>query len=216
VNTADDTGVMITYYEYPRALSGKDFELQTLSNATQSAWYNTIEMSAVKRFSGKWTASASYAATKTNSPLGAVSVYAAVDNPNAEINVDNQTWEWMGKASGAYAFPAGIMGSVNFEHRSGDPWARTANFTGGVLSSIRLNVEPFGFRRLPNINILDLRANKTFRITGAQSIEVRANLYNVLNANTAINVGRNSGSSFLRTTAITPPRIWEFAVNYRF
>ena len=216
LNTTDDPGQSITYFEYSPALSGKSFELQTLTNASQPAWYKTIEMSAVKRFAGKWMASASYAATKINSPLGATSVYAAVDNPNAEINIDNQTWEWMGKASGAYSFPAGIMASMNFEHRSGDPWSRTVNFTGGVLSSIRLPVEPFGTRRLPNINIVDFRVNKTFRLTAQQNIELRANLYNVLNANTAINVGRNSGSSFLRTTAITPPRIWEFAANYRF
>ena len=51
--------------------------------------------------------------------------------PNDEINRADRTWEWNGKVMGAYIFPADVQVSANFEHRSGDVFARQVRFTGG-------------------------------------------------------------------------------------
>ena len=161
-------------------------------------------------------ANASYSATKNNSDLAVSTVYGPDDTPNAEIFQADHTWEWMGKGSATYQFPHGIMASMNYEHRSGNPWARTATFTGGILSSITLRVEEYGTRRLPNLNKYDARVAKTFRLPGGQSVEATMNVYNMFNANTTLTVGQNSGATFLKTTSILPARIVEFSARYSF
>ena len=107
--------------------------------------------------------------------------------------------------------------SANFEHRSGDPWARQVSFTGGAtIPQIRLRVEPIGARRLPNLNILHMRVEKSFRLIEGQRLAVQANVYNVLNINDALGVTPLSGPNFLIPTAITPPRIAELGITYSF
>ena len=107
--------------------------------------------------------------------------------------------------------------SANFEHRSGDPWARQVSFTGGrTITPIRLRVEPIGARRLPNLNILHMRLEKSFRLIQGQKMALQANVYNVLNINKALGVTPLSGVNFLIPTSITPPRIAELGITYSF
>src|SRR5262249_36584189 len=146
-------------------------------------------------------------------------------NPNAEINAADNTWEWQGKVSGAYNFPYGIVGSANFEHRSGDPTARQVLFSGGTtIPTIVLNVDPIGTLRLPNINMMDVRGQKRFVLGRGHSLEVRVELLNALNINTITNLNVRSGSNFLapvsagtnNSTAIEPPRLFQFGFSYTF
>jgi hypothetical protein len=107
--------------------------------------------------------------------------------------------------------------SGNLHYYSGDPFARTVQFRGGeTIPSIVLNVEPIGTRRLPNITNLTLRVEKSFRLTGAQKVAVRLNMYNALNKNTATEVRSRSGDEFLRPQAIMPPRLFELSASYSF
>jgi hypothetical protein len=107
--------------------------------------------------------------------------------------------------------------SANFEHRSGDPWARQVSFTGGAtIPSIRLRVEPVGARRLANLNILHMRVEKSFQLVQGQRVALQANVYNVLNINKELGVTPLSGPNFLIPTAITPPRIAEVGITYSF
>ena len=83
--------------------------------------------------------------------------------PNDEINRADRTWEWNGKMMGAYIFPADVQLSANYEHRSGDVFARQVRFTGGqTIPAIVLNVEPIGSQRTPNLNLVTFRVEKTF------------------------------------------------------
>src|SRR5262249_56871677 len=71
-------------------------------------------------------------------------------NPNAEINTADHEWESSAKLSGVYVFPLQIMVSANFEHRSGYPYARQVQFTGGrTIPNFAMNVDPIGTPRLP-------------------------------------------------------------------
>jgi hypothetical protein len=225
VGTGDDPGTSITYYEYPAAVAGARFERFMLTNdpdATQT--FKTIEFLAQKRLSNNWLFIASYSATKINNPLvnglnpseANSPVYAADANPNAEILASDRTWEWIARAQGAYYFPGRVMVSANFAHQSGSAFARQVLFTGGALSSITLRAEPIGTRRQPNRNVVDLRGAKTLQLANGQKVELRLNLYNVLNTNSAIGMTALSGANFLRPTGIVPPRIVEFGASYTF
>ena len=79
-----------------------------------------------------------------------------------------------------------------------------------------LNVEPYGTRRLPNISLLDIRAEKTIRLAAGRSASVRLNLYNLLNASTVTALNSRSGSTFLRPSTILPARMAEFNVSVSF
>lgn len=223
VGTSDDPGTFITYFEYPVALRGREFQQPTLVNDPRAdESYKSFELAASKRLADRWQFMASYSATRTNLPFPT----QAELNPNEEIFSANETWEWLARVSGAYVFPADVQVSANFEHRSGDPQARTVLFRGGqTIPSIVLPVEPLGSIRLPHRNLLNLRIEKTIRLLRGHRTSLRANVYNALNANTVIQRTLQSGANYLRpiqtggtgsTTGITPPRIAEFSVLYSF
>ncbi len=223
VGTSDDPGTSITFYEFPVALRGAAFETTTLvTDPNADHTYKTIEFAISRRLTNRWQLNTSYSATKKNIPYG-VSTPALALNPNAEIFAADRTWEWNSKVSGAYVFKYDITGSVNFEHRSGDPGARQVLFTGGVtIPTIVLNVEPIGSIRTPNVDMLDLRVDKRFSLGTGRSLGVRVDVFNALNIDTLRTWVVRSGSTFLQpvsqgnnnATAIIPPRLIMFGVSY--
>jgi hypothetical protein len=182
--TADDPGTSITYYEYPLELQAASFQRPWLVNDPRAdATYSSIELAASKRLSSRWMFMASYSATKRNVPIvqnngcsNGLVLYIASDDPNAEINNSDDTWEWLGRSEGAYLLSFDALVSFHFEHRSGDAQARTVLLRGGrTIPSITLKAEPLGSLRLPNINVLDLRVEKTLRFTERQKLALRVN-----------------------------------------
>jgi outer membrane receptor protein involved in Fe transport len=214
VGSADDPGTTITYYDYPAALAGQQFEQRTWANPPgQEQTFKSFELAGSKRFSRGWQLMASYSATKSDSPFPE----EAELNPNTEINTADQTWEWNGKGSVTYVFPMDISVSTRYEHRSGAAQARQHLFRGGrQIPSIVLNVEPIGSIRLPNIDLVDFRVEKNFQLIRNHSVRVWFNIYNLLNANTVTSRSVRAGSNYLRPTGILPPRIAEFSAQYRF
>jgi hypothetical protein len=229
---ADDPGRSFTYFEYPTTLRGRAFELFTLSNDdTINPTFTSFEIAASKRLSNNWQLNASYSATKRNLPYingldpteQGSSVQLADFDPNSEINAADRTWEWTGKLAGSYRFPYQILVAANYEHRSGEPWARQVQFRGGTtIPTIVLRVEPIGERRLPNRNLVNLRAQKSVSLGRGKRVDLRANIFNLLNANTVMQVVKRSGPSFLVPTpdstfpAIMEPRIIELNIAYSF
>jgi hypothetical protein len=232
VGSADDPGTSVTYYEFPTALNGRAFERFTRVNDRRADQkFNSIDMSLYKRMSHNWQLQTSYSATKRNVPFlystqttaptagGEFNgnVESAPLTPNNEINTADRNWEYSAKLSGVYVFPLQILTAVNYEARSGYPWARQVRFTGGrTIPNIVLNVERIGSRRLPLSHQLDLRLEKSFNLAKGQKVAARINMFNALNANTILDVQRLSGPSFGLPTDIMPPRITEFSMTYSF
>ena len=69
--------------------------------------------------------------------------------------------------------------------------------------------------RLPHVNLVDLNVQKTFRM-GRQRATLRANVFNLLNANTFTGRTMQSGPNFGTITSILLPRIAEVALSYNF
>jgi hypothetical protein len=227
VSTADDPGQNITVYEYPTSLRGQKFERFWLTNDENVGQnFKSFEVGMFKRMSRGWQIMASYSATRKHIPLTVglsqsefnSNVYAGDMNPNAEINTSDDTWESTGKLSGAYSkLPFGFTVSANFEHRSGSPFARTVLYTGGVtIPSLVVNAEPIGTRKLDDINLTDVRIEKSLSLSGSHRATFRANIFNAMNASTVLAVVDRSGSTFLQPTSIVPPRIVELSIAYSF
>ncbi|MFN7982862.1 MAG: hypothetical protein U0Q11_13460 [Vicinamibacterales bacterium] len=187
-----------------------------------------------KRLSNRWQLTASCSATKRNVPFIYADLHrtaghdrvgqdfngnveSAPLNPNNEINVSDKEWEYTYRLSGVYQAPFGIVTSANYEARSGYPWARQVRFTGGrTIPSNTQNVEPIGFRRLPVSNQLDMRFEKNVNLTHGQKMSLRANIFNILNANTVLDVTRLSGPNFNKPSSIMDARIIEVGATYSF
>lgn len=235
VGTADDGG-LITYYEFSPSLAGAEFEeYMPVNDRRANSTYKTIEASASKRMANRWQLLASFSATKKNRAIGARNSASALSfgtasptfssagdhagflNPNQELFTSDNTWDWDGKIVGTYILPFNLPVSVNYQHASGDPFAREVRFTGGrTIPAIVLPVETIGTYRRPSTNLVNLKLEKQFKLPHAQTATVSFNLYNALNANTATGLQNRSGASFLRPRSILPPRLAEFSFGYKF
>jgi Carboxypeptidase regulatory-like domain/TonB dependent receptor len=234
LGTADDTGRSITYYEYPASLGSAAFaQTMLVNNPAADSTYKSFEIGATKRPFNKWQLNASYTTTWLNIPItcgfaagtGLVTTRCPT-NPNTAINSANITREWQAKLSGAYDLPYGFQTSVNYDLRSGFPQARQVLFTGGsTIRSIVLNVEPIGSIVLPNTHELDVRVAKRVNLGAARSLELRADIYNVLNHGTVMSrdgasVGSAqtllSGANYLRPGSIQFPRVLQIGVTFTY
>jgi hypothetical protein len=221
--SSDDPGTILTYWDYPAQYRGAAFQEPMLVNdSSADETYRSFEVALSKRMSRRWSLMASYSATKLNVPFvpttgGAFTVNLPAMDPNAEILSANETWEWLGRVSGAYELPADVLLSSNFEHRSGSPWARTVSVRGGQqIPSMTLRAETIGTRRLPNLNLLNMRVEKSFGLDSNRRLALRLNMYNLLNVNTVLSVNSLSGDAFGRPTAIQAPFIAELGLNFTF
>jgi len=220
VNSADDPGSTVTYFDFPREYAGLSFQQPTLVNSSQVRKFTSVEVAASKRYADGWQFMASYTATKSQVPVvdNLNSPVAYTDDPNAEIFASNNTWEWLARVSGSYVMPLDVQLSLNYEHRSGNAFARTVSFRGGTqIPTITLRVEPIGSQRTPNINLVDARVEKTFRWAPLKGkLAVRLNVYNLLNANTPTTIVQQSGPRFRNATNILSPRVAELGFTYSF
>jgi hypothetical protein len=90
-------------------------------------------------------------------------------------------------------------------HQAGANFGRTFS---AVLKAgtFRIAAEPLSTQRQDNINVVDFRAEKIVRLS-TLSLAPFVDVYNVLNDNANQNIIWASGSSYLRPTAIVPPRV---------
>lgn len=231
LGTADDPGTFVTYWDYPPAFRGRSFQQPMLVNdAASDQTFTSYEVALTKRLSNRWLAMASYSSTDVNIPftqntastgndftMPGLQVFLATLDPNAEINARIRNREWTARTSGAYLFPFDVQVSANFESRSGAPYARTVSFTGGQqITSQVVRVEPIGTRRMPTINLLHMRAEKSFRVPRGHQVSLRFNVYNVTNISTVQTLTQLSGPNFELPLTIMPPRIAELGVQYTF
>jgi len=202
VGTADD-GATYTAYNLAPEFSGLPAVNLTanLPDSANSDYY-TWELTATRREVGRWSLLASFAETwsrETN---------FGTFTPNALINTDNgrnNYKTWQGKINASVRLPFDLRVTPIFRHQSGTPFGRTFVATLNYGNATIL-AEPFNAERTPNINVFDVRSEKAF-IAGHARVTGFFDVYNIFNTNAEQALSTSSGSSFLRPTAITPPRI---------
>ena len=131
-------------------------------------------------------------------------------SPNDLINTEPDGkvlyTDWSLKLHGTIEAPWGLKVSPMLRHQAGQNWGRTilASLNYG---SIRIPVEPLNSRRQDNITVFDFRLEKAVQLAPTLKVAPFMDIYNVFNANPEQTVTWASGSSFLRPTAIVPPRV---------
>jgi outer membrane receptor protein involved in Fe transport len=203
--TADD-GATFTAYNLAPQFSGLTAVNLTadLPESANSDYY-TWEITATRRETGRWSLLASFAETwshETN--LGGGGSFT----PNALINTEgarNIFKTWQGKINATVRLPRDLRVTPIFRHQSGTPFGRTFVATLNYGNATIL-AEPFNAERTPNVNVFDVRSEKAFRANQGRIVGF-FDVYNIFNSNAEQALSVSSGSSFLRPTAITPPRI---------
>ena len=191
--------------------------------------YRTLEFSANKRFSNRWSMVASYSYTWseeygnlyfTNRFATAVSQFAFFGsyptNPNERTL--NEFTNWNAKFTGTLDAGWGVRLTPVLKMQSGAPYGRFFQTRPGELNygNQFILAEPIGTRRQDTISVLDIRAEKQLRLADRARVGLFVDLYNVTNANTAINVNWRSGASFEKATTVLPPRIVKFGVKFNW
>jgi hypothetical protein len=223
--TSDDPGTTLTYWDYPASFRPASFEGVKIVNddPKNNSTFKTIEFAATRRLSGGWQLLGSYSATKRHIPF----VEGSALNPNAEINVADNTWTWIGKLSGSYTFPKGIMSGASYSIRNGSRLARQVLLRGGgSIATLVVNAEPIGSLNLENVGLLDLRIAKRFGIGLGRTLELRLDCFNAMNVNPVTSIVTRAGSTFGNATAsesggqngtgLTPPRIFQIETRFTF
>lgn len=221
LGTADD-GAGIPGFNLSAAAIAAGSLNQT-TNLPGDAQYHTIEFSASKRQTGKWSLQGSFS-NRWNRDQGNgysgnnVRSLVTPSRPNDLINTDNGRHiftVWTAKINGSYDAPYGIRITPALRFQQGQPFGRT--FLAGAANGInygtqRILAEPIGTQRQDNIALLDIRVEKFFRFSGRR-LGLFTDVYNLTNSNAVQRATWGSGSSYLRPVGIIGPTIMRFGVK---
>jgi len=189
--------------------------VNTRANVPGRSDYYTWEVTATRRMSHRWSGMFSFSHTWSEAQekdyFG--QVFRQDDlpiTPNGLINTEPdgkvKYTDWSLKLHGTYEGPWGLKISPMLRHQAGQNYGRT--FTTVLnYGTIRIPAEPLKTHRQDNVNVVDFRAEKVFRLDPALTVAPFVDVYNVLNANPVQNMTWASGASFLRPTNIIPPRV---------
>jgi hypothetical protein len=123
--------------------------------------------------------------------------------------------KWQANISALYQLPAGfeiagnLFGSRATAHHHHRLRNRARTFSG--IATPELDQV-----RTPNVWNLDLRLAKNFRLGGRASLNLTADLFNVLNADTVLVRTGNADGAFNLINEIQAPRIARFGVRLGF
>lgn len=199
--------------------------------------YDGVEVVFNKRFSNRWSLSASYVYQKSRGLIGtdfddSWSGEAYFDSPNAHINaLGNFTGErrHQVKIQFMWRAPLGIDVSGYYRYLDGSRFTRRirSDDLGLDLSSnFTIYAETRGSRKLPGLHYFDARVEKVFKLPKKfGQFSVFADVFNVLNINTMTGVQSLSSTtqtvnghpvSFLGQTGIPDPLTVRLGAKFEF
>lgn len=200
--------------------------------------YRGFLISLNKRLTTKWMMNGSLTISKTKgfhagSGLGPAadqdSSFFPSDNArfgqdkNDYINADgllNGDRTYIFKLQGTYILPWDIKLSGNYSWMTGRPFARQITVTEDILSQgtrVIFAEERDGSRRTSDINLLDVRVEKDFPISGDIRIGLSADIFNIFNDDAFYDVATTlSGPLFGVGSVFVPPRRVMLGAKFQF
>jgi hypothetical protein len=220
IGTADD-GSPIRVYQPGPDFATLPFAYVVRNVPDSDVNYWTWEITATKRFDGRWSLVAGFDHTWNRDQSDSYFEQSVRNNfypltPNDLINASDSGQyrfsTWTAKVFGTYAGPWDVLITPSVRHQSGQPFGRT--FTAEMeFDHIRILAEPIGTRRMDNVTLLDVRVEKGVRLPGDRRAAMFVDVYNLLNANPEQNSIWSSGPAFLRPLNIVAPRIARLGVK---
>ena len=122
---------------------------------------------------------------------------------------------WNFKLSGSYDAPFGIRLSPVVRHQSGSNYARTVTITAPAALNLTATssqtagtvayVEPMDANREDNMWVFDVRAEKSFALASRVRLRAYLDAFNLTNSHASETIGRATGLSYRKPTAILAP-----------
>jgi len=230
VEGADATGQTIPIFQLQNDPSERLFLLTNPSEMFSK--YNGGTLALTKRMSHHWQAVASLVISKSTGRLGSStqglksaqssSAGSFGLNPNDFVNTDGrlvQDRPVLFKVQAVYEAPLGFTFGLNFVHQSGRPWSRQVRVTDFVGLSTTILAEPIsGDRRVPDWNIVDISAQKMFKLGAKAQLDLFAHFLNLTNSGIYEDVLDRVGTSdtYGLGTSFFPPRRVMLGAHFRF
>ncbi len=201
-----------------------------------TADYKSIDISLNKRFSKKcsmvtsfintWSSEfgTSYFGTGAGNNVGSSpSLFGGLAGntafpitPNGKTDKSDFTF-WNFKMSGTWEPAWGLRLTPVFKLQQGYPYGRVFTANAGSISQ-NFMAEDLTAHRLETVKQVDLRAEKRFKLNNRLNLNVLFDVFNVLNANTELNIRATTGTLTISETGsvipalntpttILPPRI---------
>jgi len=191
-----------------------------------NGWYHGLKLNVTKRFADRHFYQVSYTFSRAENEQDDFGSAAQGADPFdfRRARASNDVPHML-IANGTYVLPYSMSLSAIATIKSGlpvDPQAGT-DLNGDGFTTDRPGTLARNSYRLPAFKTVDVSAAKTFAFLGPHQLEVRMDVFNLLNAinTTAVNVfyGRVVGSplaTFMQATGVANPRQLQFAARYRF
>jgi hypothetical protein len=189
-----------------------------------TADYKTIEGAVTRRFSGKWGMVASFSNTWT-SEFGTSYFGSGAGNniaggslfggfagttgfpitPNGmQDKAKFSTWNF--KLSGTFEPGFGIRLTPVWKSQQGYPYGRVFTANAGTVSQ-NFQAESLTAHRMATVKQLDIRADKRFKLTDRFSMSLLLDVFNVMNANTELNIRATTGTLTVSESGIVIPAL---------
>jgi hypothetical protein len=197
--------------------------------------YHTVEFAINRRLKNKWMLLSSFEHTWSNSFVTTAAATGALVairhgnsylwNPNQRRFGRQEQTFWNFKLVGRYELPWQLAVAGSYKLQSGFNYARAASVTIPNLGATSVQMEPISANRSPNVGILDLRAEKSFKFAGSRKVTAMVDVFNALNADTvvnfrvtsvAVNTPNQVNNRFNELIALLDPRIVRFGVRLDF
>jgi hypothetical protein len=198
--------------------------------------YHGLEISMVKRMSNRWMGRVSFGYNNAREHVDAQARYNTNGNPTPTLTEPlkdggqfapqstglgtgniyvNAKWQF--NANGMYLAPYGLELAANVFGRQGYPFPLYRNQVLGSDMSLNILVTPqIDYFRYDNVWSTDLRVARGFTAQGV-TVRVMGDVFNVLNANTALVRNNNLGSTAFNTLAMNlSPRILRLGLAVGF
>jgi hypothetical protein len=165
-----------------------------------------IEFAANRRFSNKWSLSASYAVTWRNDFNG------IPYNPNGAGQSAYIPMTFV-KVSGSYEPGWGLRLTPLLRFQSGTPYGRRAQISMNYGTQTVL-LEPTETRRMDAPFVFDVRAERRFKLPKSTALSVVLDVFNLTNSNAETDVNTTSGGTYQWPISVLPPRVVRFGAKF--
>jgi hypothetical protein len=189
-----------------------------------------------KRMSNRWQGTLSLVlsrsegrlASSTQAPTAGQSQTSAMfgrfpNGPNDFINSDGRLIAdrpVVAKAQIVYQFPWGLMVSTNIQHQTGRPWTRQVRIGGlGFPAPVMVLAERIdGSRRVDDLNLVDIRAQKSINLGATRKADLFVDFLNIANTGAAEGVLSRLGTAatYGARSSFTFPRRAMIGAKFRF
>ncbi len=187
--------------------------------------YKGAELTARKRFNGRWMANASFTWNSTVRRFAGGANVDYLDPTNiaqqAGEAVGTSNARWVGKLTFMVSLPAGINFSAFFNGRDGFPFNRTIltpTRTGGI-GTADLFVKQYAAERYPTFLQIDSALDKSLKFGsgGSRRVVLSVAGFNMLNSNTILGrTARQNASNANNITTILAPRTFRVGARVQF